>query len=603
MEFKTKTKMFVLAAALLLSACGIQHNDKPNSVETPTSSKAGDTGGDTGTSSSTAPIDNDEKGVVKVTTDLTKEFGIHTEAQQAYLDYQGDYSTIDPNLYPDGKQSISDPLPVKLAWAHGVTDGKTLKNYSVIYGQKADLSDGYEVKGTKTKSLDLYNSFIGKNYFKVVANYEDGSKDETAILNFAVANNGPRNLKVGNMTNCRDLGGRITEDGGRVKQGLIIRTCGNKFDYTTSYNEEAKEVMLNELGLKSEINISNDDNYNFSYQGVTLRKFYMDYGGSANHHLSRNTESVKNYFNFLADENNYPLFYHCRIGTDRTGLCTILTLGLLGVPVNTIYQDYLFSNFGKIQEKRYIGERAGQDNIQNYMAEINQLAGKTFKNKVYNFLLSIGVTRANLDKIIGIMTEGQQPKDNDAGQIVATAEKLTLGGGATLTTKENPENNFRANPINYVTMAKDATVSYDFNVSKAGNAQIVAYVGNNQNVTNKKISDALEMTIDNVDVAVTTATYKDACMGNVNNRTNYYPVILNTAELSEGNHTITIKGKTSTANDYLKLGTLAIFGAAGSGSSTGGDTGGNGGGTTTPEHTHAWSTPTEVSAGYTKSTC
>ena len=281
-----------------------------------------------------------------------------------------------------------------------------------------------------------------------------------------------------------------------------------------------------------------------------------------------------------------------------------MTLGLLGVSENTIYQDYLFSNFGAIGEKRYIGEKAGQDNIKNYMAEINRLSGKTFKNKVYNFLLSIGVTKENLNKVISILTEGQQAKDNDAGQIVATAEKLTLGGGATLVTKANPADNERANPINYVTMAKDATASYSFNVSTAGNAQIVAYVGNNQNSTAKKISDALECTIDGQPVSVTTASYKDSCMGNVNNRTNYYPVILGTSELTAGDHTIELKGKTSTSADYLKLGTIALFGAAGSGS-TGGNTGGNGGNTggDVITHAHSWSEPTTVSEGYTKATC
>lgn len=576
MEIKTKTRILVLAAALLLSGCGV--TPKTSSEGVPTSNPADESSQTVNPSSSKA--DEGEAGVIAVTTDLTKEFNIHTAEQQAYLDYAGDFSTIDPNLYPNGSTSISDPVAVTLEWTHGVTEGKTLKNYSVIHGQKADLSDGYEVKGTKAKKLDVYNSYIGKNYFKVIANYTDDSKDETAILEYTVKNNGPRNLKVGNMTNCRDLGGRITEDGGTIKQGLIFRTCGNNYNMRgLKYDDEAKTTFLDELKVKTEINVSNDDTYNFGFEGIKLRKFYMDYGGSANHHLSRNTESVKNFFNYLADENNYPVFYHCRIGTDRTGLCTIMTLGLLGVSENTIYQDYLFSNFGAIGEKRYIGEQAGQDNIKNYMAEINRLSGKTFKNKVYNFLLSIGVTKENLNKVISILTEGQQAKDNDAGQIVATAEKFTLGGGATLTTKANPANNERANPINYVTMAKDATASYSFNVSTAGNAQIVAYVGNNQNSTAKKISDALECTIDGQPVSVTTASYKDSCMGNVNNRTNYYPVILGTSELTAGDHTIELKGKTSTSADYLKLGTIALFGAAGSGSSTGGNTGGNGGST------------------------
>ena len=68
------------------------------------------------------------------------------------------------------------------------------------------------------------------------------------------------------------------------------------------YDDEAKTTFLDELKVKTEINVSNDDTYNFGFEGIKLRKFYMDYGGSANHHLSRNTESVKNFFNYLADD-------------------------------------------------------------------------------------------------------------------------------------------------------------------------------------------------------------------------------------------------------------------------------------------------------------
>ena len=190
MEIKTKTRILVLAAALLLSGCGI--TPKTSSEGVPTSNPADESSQTVNPSSSKA--DEGEAGVIEVTTDLTKEFNIHTAEQQAYLDYQGDFSTIDPNLYPNGSTSISDPVAVTLEWTHGVTEGKTLKNYSVIHGQKADLSDGYEVKGTKAKKLDVYNSYIGKNYFKVIANYTDDSKDETAILEYTVKNNGPRNL-------------------------------------------------------------------------------------------------------------------------------------------------------------------------------------------------------------------------------------------------------------------------------------------------------------------------------------------------------------------------------------------------------------------------
>ena len=49
---------------------------------------------------------------------------------------------------------------------------------------------------------------------------------------------------------------------------------------------------------------------------------------------------------------------------------------LLGVSENEIYQDYLFSNFGNIQDKRYIGEKAGRDNILKYMDDLKTYPGE-----------------------------------------------------------------------------------------------------------------------------------------------------------------------------------------------------------------------------------
>lgn len=41
---------------------------------------------------------------------------------------------------------------------------------------------------------------------------------------------------------------------------------------------------------------------------------------------------------------NYPILQHCRGGKDRTGFGSALILGILGVPIETIYEDYLLSN-------------------------------------------------------------------------------------------------------------------------------------------------------------------------------------------------------------------------------------------------------------------
>lgn len=502
-------------------------------------------------------------------TEFNTPVEIHTADQKTYLSYSGNYDQMPENQYPDGSQHRSDSLPVNLSWNYSAPSGKTVSNYSFISGQKEDLSDGYEIK-TSSKSVAYYNPYLGRNYYKLVANFSDGQKESTAVRFFDVDTTYPRNLAIDGMTNCRDMGGRVLEDGGKMKQGLVYRTSGYKFDYSTTITEEGKKEMLQHLKVKTEVNVADSANYNLKLSGTTIKELKMDYSGGS-HHFSRNAESVKNFFNLLGDSNNYPVYFHCRIGTDRTGLCAILLSGLLGVSLNEIYQDYLFSNFGKIGGKRYIGPKAGVDNIQNYISDIQNMSGKTFKNKVYNMLLAIGVSKATLDTVIANLTEGPTAKDNDAGQIIAPAKSLTASG-----TSLKTDTSDRDNPDNYYTLnSSSQSVSYSFNASKAYKGQVVAYLGNGDSSTSKKIADAIGCSLDNTSISMKDQTYSDARMGKCSTRLNYYPVILGEVGIPAGNHTIKITGTSNSMN----IGGLYIFDA--STASGGGSQGGGEGG----EHT------------------
>ena len=518
-------------------------------------------------------------------TEFNSPVEIHTAEQKTYLSYTGNYAQMPENQYPDGSVHKSDSLPVNLSWNYTAPSGKTVSNYSFISGQKADLSDGYTIT-TTNKSLAYYNPYLGRNYFKLVANFSDGTKDETAIRTFDVDTTYPRNLAIGGMTNCRDMGGRTLEDGGKMKQGLIYRTSGFKYDYSTEITEAGKKEMLQHLKVKTEVNVADGSNYNLKLSGTTVKEFKMDYSGGS-HHFSRNAESVKNFFNLLSDSNNYPVYFHCRIGTDRTGLCAILLSGLLGVSLNEIYQDYLFSNFGKIGEKRYIGAAAGADNIQNYISDIQNMSGKTFKNKVYNMLLAIGVSRNTLDTIISNLTEGQTAKDNDAGQIIAPANLLT-GNGTTVKTDTSDRNN----PDNYFVLnSSSQSVSYSFTTAQDFRGQVVAYLGNGDSSSSKKIADAIGCSLDNAAIAMKDQSYSDARMGKCGSRTNYYPVILGEVDIPAGSHSIKLTGTSNSMN----VGGIYIFDAAnGTG---GGQQQGGGGEQEHTSHNYVAQTPVTNKAG------
>ena len=308
--------------------------------------------------------------------------------------------------------------------------------------------------------------------------------------------------------------------------------------------------MLNHLKLKNEINLAGDSNsYNLQLEGTTLftgsRMDTSSTGGYS--HISRNTEAVKNFFNFIADENNYPLFYHCKIGTDRTGLCTILLHGLLGVSYNEIYQDYLFSNFGKIGEQRTIGDGNSHD-IRKYMDDLVKYSGEKFQNKVYNILLALGVSQETLDHIIENLVD-KAPTGNDSDQIIATGDTLDNHGA---TRKERADE--RDNPSVYYLLENEYQyVEYKFEAKKAYTGQVVAYLANpdmsqtDSTNKNKKIADAIKLEFDYDDVNMIDQNFYEARLGicksgSITTRINYWPVILGTVEISAGEHTVTIDG-------------------------------------------------------------
>ena len=531
----------LIMLALTISACSptnsasSKDNNEASSLE-PTSSEEED-----------LPI-IDNSGFKNINDE--EPFEIHTEAQKEFLEYDGNYAKMPKSLFPDGTKHLSDSLPITLTWNYELPAGNELEKYSVIFGQKKDLSDGYQVDGGVDKdTISFNNPYLGKNYYQLIATFTDGTTDETPIRRLFVDSTYPRNLTIDGMTNCRDIGGRVTEDGGKIKQGLIFRTSGK--NQNGSLTDATTEEMINHLKLKNEINLAGDSNsYNLKLDGTTLYEgSRMDTSSTGGYsHISRNAEAAKNFFNFIADENNYPLYYHCKIGTDRTGVCTILLQGLLGCSYQQAYQDYLFSNFGKIGEQRTIGDGNSHD-IRKYMDDFLGYSGEKFQNKVYNFLLGIGVSKATLDHIIDNLVEGNKPNGNDANQVIATGDALDNHGA---TRKEKAD--LRDNPDVYFLLENENQyVEYEFEAKEDFVGQVIAYIANpdmsqtDSTNKNKKIADAITVEYDYDIQEQIDQNFYEARLGickssSITTRINYWPVILCTVQITKGSHKITIDG-------------------------------------------------------------
>ena len=546
----------LLLAFGLLTSCG--------AAEPSSGSKAGDESGKTdesGQNSNSGEVVPGE-GFAFDDDELNTPQEIHTADQKAYLNFSKPYYEItgsDLNSFnATGASSLQKsswaPKQVKISWEYEVPADKELSKFQIMFGQEADLSDGYIVNGNKTNSISFSNPYLGDNYFKVIANFTDKTQEESAIRVFKVDDVAPRNLDVGNMPNCRDMGGRTTYAGGKNKQGLIYRTAGNAFDNRSQVDDACKEVLMNQLKVKTEINVANSTGNNVNLTGTKVENCFMAYGSVPYSNLARNSVRVRQIMEILSDESNYPVFYHCRIGTDRTGITGVMINGLLGVPFNEVIQDYGFSNFSPIDNQRYPHKTPDNngDDIAKYIDEILAMPGKNFQEQTYNALLAIGCPAEQLDSIIDIMTIGEKADIQNPG-------KIGKGDDLTSTGNKKTSSDFK-NPAVYYECGSGKQVSFETDLT-AGNKDIVvylAYTGSVTTSTTTKLSASIKLLIDGSEMTMTnTKNLWTAGFGSTqqDQRIGYMFNILGQYDLTAGSHTVAISVTSGTFN----IATICVF--------------------------------------------
>ena len=480
---------------------------------------------------------------------------IHTANQKKYLNLGIQYYNITASdltsCSASGTSNQSTPNKVTIKWGYTAPSGKTVSKFQLLYGQRSDLGDAYTVDGTTANTISFYNPYLGDNYFKVVANFSDGTKEASDIKVFKVDTQAPRNLYAGNMPNVRDMGGRVTYAGGKIKQSLIYRGAGNKFDNRSSIDSACKDVLSNQLKIKTEINVANSTSNNVNLSGTEVVNAYMAYGATPYSNLARNSVRIRQVMDVLADESNYPVFYHCRIGTDRTGITGMMIGGLLGIPFNEVFQDYCFSNFAPIDGQRYPNKPSDPngDDPAKYIDEILAMPGKNYQEQTYNALLSIGCKAETLNTIINIMTEGTKADLQVKGVVGEGNSISSTGSKKTSTDYKNPETYYECSSGKEVTL--NATLT-------AGEKDIVIYLGGSDASTSTKLANCLTLKIDGVEQTITnTKTLHEAGFGNTqqDSRIGYMFNILGKYNLAAGQHTITVSVKSGSFN----IGSLSAF--------------------------------------------
>jgi protein-tyrosine phosphatase len=182
-----------------------------------------------------------------------------------------------------------------------------------------------------------------------------------------------RHIPLAGQPNFRDLGGYAAGDGRRIKWGVVYRSG------ELSQLSDDDVGKLGDLGIRTVVDLRSEEEVTARGEGRLppgagvcplpiasselfaklipmflngdFSKVPPDLLGKVNRMLVRQfTEQYAGLLRALSDPANRPLVFHCTQGKDRAGFGAAMVLSALGVPWETVVEDYLLSNHFRKEE-------------------------------------------------------------------------------------------------------------------------------------------------------------------------------------------------------------------------------------------------------------
>ena len=367
--------------------------------------------------------------VVSLSDEAVREYlTAATEAEQ--IEVLKKYSSLD--LEKGG-------VPVRFSWK-----GNGSVRYTLYLADNENFDNATEyVASGLVNELDVYNLVPATTYYYKVEGTRSGDCSE--VSHFKTDDVTVRFIRLDGGANARDLGGYKSINGS-VNYGKIYR--GSLSDGLGGLSEVGEKTLLNELKVKTEINLSGDAKQKSEYLDGKVGYYRFDVGSytdildlashnalpaSARREYDANkAKELKKLFGVLANKDNYPVIIRCENGADGTGTVAFLINALLGVGEGDLIKDFELSSFSKVSGARYrssmnADKTAFDDSgvMQNdseafvaFGATINALkanygmAGKSLSYAVENYLTGyVGVSSEEIESIKRIMLSDYTPSE------------------------------------------------------------------------------------------------------------------------------------------------------------------------------------------------
>ena len=302
--------------------------------------------------------------------------------------------------------------------------------YKVYLSTHSDFS-GLKIVETNSKSVSFYNLNMATSYYVKVTN---GAGTIESLVHKFTTEDSVRMIYTSLTCNIRDIGGKMTKSGKRIKQGLVYRgqelvpdayTDSASGNHVKTIDSDSSNTLLNELGISLELDFRSktelpDENNIVSPVGINYwNGTFVNSSGwvPAYSYITRDTNNLSMYraiFRQFLNLDHEVIYFHCWGGLDRTGTVAFILEGLLGCSFTDMCIDYELSSFsgsGALRQ-RDVDYQSGGKGFKTMVTQmVNNTAGynpnstNDIQEVCENILKTAGITQDEINQIRNLLLE------------------------------------------------------------------------------------------------------------------------------------------------------------------------------------------------------